>query len=259
MRERVFKRKVLDANILKEMHVNNVCYSKHSKDRFIPFRFDKFGYVECKLFKKILNFPSNTTFFGGTGCKKLMELLSEIVIDSRSSKIALNRHYALTRLQWCDRTLRHNLKILEEKGFLTAFKNKKGYVFLFMRDFTKIEGYEHLGLNGESNLPNNFFLGICGYLKKLFKKLKDRVFKLSNKHGVFFLKIPKHFQMQNFNNIFLEFVSVNNPCLSYRLTYNQLVGKKIPNIKCSYQQAIVKKNIHRALDELSIDEKILAS
>ncbi len=45
MQERVFKRKVLDANILKEMHVNNVCYSKHSKDRFIPFRFDKFGCV----------------------------------------------------------------------------------------------------------------------------------------------------------------------------------------------------------------------
>ncbi|MFP6244018.1 hypothetical protein ACLGD4_02995 [Helicobacter pylori] len=35
MQERVFKRKVLDANILKEMHANNVCYSKHSKDRFI--------------------------------------------------------------------------------------------------------------------------------------------------------------------------------------------------------------------------------
>lgn len=129
MQERVFKRKVLDANILKEMHANNVGYSKHSKDRFIPFRFDKFGYVECKFFKKILNFSSNTTFFGGTSCKKLMELLSEIVIDSRSSKIALNRYYALTRLQWCDRTLRHNLQILEEIGFLTAFKNKKGYVF----------------------------------------------------------------------------------------------------------------------------------
>ncbi|GAA9219486.1 hypothetical protein HpHA210_11490 [Helicobacter pylori] len=128
-----------------------------------------------------------------------------------------------------------------------------------MHDFTKIEDYEHLGLNGESNLPNNFFLGICGYLKKLFKKLEDRAFKLANKHGVFFLNIPKHFQMQNFNNIFLEFVSVNNPCLSYRLTYDQLVGKKIPNIKCSYQQAIVKKNIHRALDELSIDREILAS
>ncbi|GAA8716945.1 hypothetical protein HpHA136_02770 [Helicobacter pylori] len=221
MQERVFKRKVLDANILKEMHANNVGYSKHSKDRFIPFRFDKFGYVECKLFKKILNFSSNTTFFGGTGCKKLMELLSEIVIDSRSSKIALNRHYALTSLN--------------------------------------IEDYEHSGLNGESNLPNNFFLGICGYLKKLFKKLKDRAFKLANKHGVFFLNIPKYFQMQNFNNIFLEFVSVNNSCLSYRLTYDQLVGKKIPNIKCSYQQAIVKKNIHRALDELSIDKEILAS
>ncbi|GCF04824.1 hypothetical protein HPK22_01656 [Helicobacter pylori] len=149
-----------------------------------------------------MNFSSNTTFFGGTGCKKLMELLSEIVIDSRSSKIALNRHYALTRLQWCDRTLKHNLQILEEIGFLTAFKNKKGYVFLSMHDFTKIEDYEHSGLNGESNLPNNFFLGICGYLKKLFKKLKDRAFKLANKHGVFFLNIPKHFQMQNFNNIF---------------------------------------------------------
>ncbi|PDW93116.1 hypothetical protein BB394_05650, partial [Helicobacter pylori] len=199
---------------------------------------------ECKLFKKILNFPSNTTFFGGTGCKKLMELLSEIVIDSRSSKIALNRHYALTRLQWCDRALRHNLQILEKIGFLTAFKNKKGYVFLSMHDFTKIESYEHSGLNGESNLPNNFFLGICGYLKKLFKKLEHKVFKLKNKHGVFFLKIPKHFQMQNF---------------TYRLTYNQLVGKKIPNIKCSYQQAIVKKNIHRALEELSIDKEILAA
>ncbi len=79
MQERVFKRKVLDANILKETHANNVCYSKHSKDRFIPLKFDKFGYVECKLFKKILNFPSNTTFFSGTGCKKLMELLCEIL------------------------------------------------------------------------------------------------------------------------------------------------------------------------------------
>lgn len=128
-----------------------------------------------------------------------------------------------------------------------------------MHDFTKIENYEHSGLNGESNLPNNFFLGICGYLKKIFKKSKDRTFKLANKHGVFFLNIPKHFQMQNFNNIFLEFVSVNNPCFSYRLTYDQLVGKKIPNIKCSYQQAIVKKNIHRALNELSIDKEILAS
>ncbi|MGN8364423.1 hypothetical protein ACR9JY_03100 [Helicobacter pylori] len=48
MQERVFKRKVLDANILKEMHANNVCYSKHSKDRFIPFRFDKSRYVEGK-------------------------------------------------------------------------------------------------------------------------------------------------------------------------------------------------------------------
>lgn len=118
-----------------------------------------------------------------------------------------------------------------------------------MHDFTKIEDYEHSGLNGESNLPNNFFLGICGYLKKLFKKLKDRAFKLANKHGAFFLNIPKHFQMQNFNNIFF----------SYRLTYDQLVGKKIPNIKCSYQQAIVKKNIHRALDKLSMDKEILAS
>ncbi|GHS18967.1 hypothetical protein VN1027_02760 [Helicobacter pylori] len=66
--------------------------------------------------------------------------------------------------------------------------------------------------------------------------------------------------MQNFNNIFFEFVSVNNPCLSYnRLTYDQLVGKKIPNIKYSYQQAIVKKNIRGALDELSMDKEILAS
>ncbi|PDW36427.1 hypothetical protein BB423_07995, partial [Helicobacter pylori] len=203
--------------------------------------------------------PSNTTFFGGAGCKKLMELLCEIVIDSRSSKIALNRHYALTRLQWCDRALRHNLQILEKIGFLTAFKNKKGYVFLSMHDFTRLKDYEHSGLNGESNLSNNFFLGICGYLKKLFKKLEDKAFRLKNKHGVFFLKIPKHFQMQNFNNIFLEFVSANNSCLSCRLTYNQLVGKKIPSIKCSYQQAIVKKNIYRALEELSIDKEILAS
>ncbi|GAA7884563.1 hypothetical protein HpMS199_02840 [Helicobacter pylori] len=54
-------------------------------------------------------------------------------------------------------------------------------------------------------------------------------------------------------------MSVNNPCLSYRLTCDQLVGKKIPNIKCSYQQAIVKKNIRGALDELSMDKEILAS
>ncbi|WQY13233.1 hypothetical protein KVK20_04815 [Helicobacter pylori] len=49
MRERVFKRKVLDANILKEMHANNVSYSKYSKDRFVPFRFNKFGYVEFDI------------------------------------------------------------------------------------------------------------------------------------------------------------------------------------------------------------------
>lgn len=62
-----------------------------------------------------------------------------------------------------------------------------------MYDFIKIENYEYLGLNGESNLFNSFFLGICGYLKKFFKKLKDRVFKFLIKYGVFFLKIFKYF------------------------------------------------------------------
>lgn len=77
------------------MYLNNVCYFKCLKDRFIFFKFDKFGYVECRFFKKILNFFSNIIFFGGIGCKKFMEFLSEIVIDFRSFKIVLNCYYVL--------------------------------------------------------------------------------------------------------------------------------------------------------------------
>lgn len=41
-----------------------------------------------------------------------------------------------------------------------------------MHDFTKIEDYEHSGLNGESNLPNNFFIRNLWVFEKTFQEIK---------------------------------------------------------------------------------------
>ncbi|WP_104705789.1 integrase [Helicobacter suis] len=244
-----YTRKIIKPNLnskdLKQLQNANIQYSKKTKEHYFKYTQD----IDYKLFNiALLCDEHGTSFYGSFGAKQLFFLIAKIALQAKSNKIALDRHYAHYALQIVPRTLNLNLNILQDKGFIKLIKGKHRYTYIYLNDYRQIKGYTDTGINKRANIPTPFFLAILAYAKKIVQALKEVAFKIKGRHGLFTLKSPKdRGRMRRFNDVILEFSPLDDPNTTIYITYEQLTGKQIPNMKCFYQLAIVKKNLIEAL------------
>ncbi|MFC3847621.1 integrase [Helicobacter baculiformis] len=235
----------LDFKDLKQMWNANVAYSKGTKNHYFRWQED----IDYKIFDANALCESALLFYGSSGCRQLYFLLCKLATRSKSNKIALDRHYASYALQIMLRTLRLNLDILEKVGLISLVKGKKRYAYIYLKDYRELETYKSVGSNKKANMPTPFFLTLLAYYREIAKALKEVALKLKGRHGYYVLKFPRDKgRMRRFNDVILEFSPLDDPNTTVSMTYEQLTGKQIPNMKCFYQIAIVKKNLKEAFD-----------
>ncbi|AAD07533.1 predicted coding region HP0455 [Helicobacter pylori 26695] len=75
-------------------------------------------------------------------------------------------------LQVVARTLRKNVNILEEQGFIEVIKGKQRYLYVYLKDYRELEGYNSVGANQKNNIPSPFFLQIMRFLEKFAKEIE---------------------------------------------------------------------------------------
>ncbi|RVZ93945.1 integrase [Helicobacter pylori] len=232
----------LDKDELNTLYKANLAYAKNTHEHFFKTKKD----LDYKIFNpSIMHEQSFISFVGGQGAKRLLDMLYKLAFNAKSNKIALDRHYAKTFLQIVARTLRKNVNILEEQGLIEVIKNKQRYLYVYLKDYRELEGYNSVGANKKSNIPSPFFLQIMRFLEKFAKAIEKVT--INKKECI--MHIPSQELMQRANNMVLKFTPISNPNTTYTLTYKDLTNKDIPSNLCFYQTAIVKKNLLKALKD----------
>ncbi|BAW56355.1 integrase/recombinase [Helicobacter pylori] len=159
----------LDKDELNTLYRANLAYAKNTHEHFFKTKKD----LDYKIFNpSITHEQSFISFVGGQGAKRLLDMLYKLAFNAKSNKIALDRHYAKTFLQIVARTLRKNVNILEEQGFIEVIKNKQRYLYVYLKDYRELEGYNSVGANKKNNIPSPFFLQIMRFLEKFAKEIK---------------------------------------------------------------------------------------
>lgn len=112
----------LDKDELNTLYRANLAYAKNTHEHFFKTKKD----LDYKIFNpSIMHEQSFISFVGGQGAKRLLDMLYKLAFNAKSNKIALDRHYAKMFLQIEARTLRKNVDILEEQGFIEVIKHKR--------------------------------------------------------------------------------------------------------------------------------------
>ncbi|GAA9922631.1 hypothetical protein VN0844_03130 [Helicobacter pylori] len=159
----------LDKDELNILYRANLAYAKNTHEHFFKTKKD----LDYKIFNpSIMHEQRFISFVGGQGAKRLLDMLYKLAFNAKSNKIALDRHYAKTFLQIVARTLRKNVNILEEKGFIEVIKNKQRYLYVYLKDYRELESYNSVGANKKNNIPSPFFLQIMRFLEKSAKEIK---------------------------------------------------------------------------------------
>ncbi|AFI06578.1 hypothetical protein [Helicobacter cetorum] len=231
-----------------EMFLDNVKFAKKTKNFYFKDKED----IDVEIFKKAVHDRFYSTLFGGVGSRRLYRELCEIALSSKSNKIALSRHYYTQVHQCVDRSLRNAINDLEAQGLIEAIRNKPGYVYIYLKDFTKNKEFQ--GSNfGKSNIPSPFFLKMINFLQKNAQRLKSVQYKVNNQ--ICELKEIAFSKFRQYNDLLFSFSPLNDTQTSFTLNYKALSKKAIPSNKCPYQKAIVLKNLQRAFNKLVFKNK----
>ncbi len=70
--------------------------------------------------------------------------------------------------QCVDRSLRNAINDLEAQGLIEAVKNKPGYVYIYLKDFTKNKEFQGSKFN-KNTLPSPFFFKLLTFYKRTHK------------------------------------------------------------------------------------------
>ncbi len=156
--------------------------------------------------------------------------------------------------QCVDRSLRNAINDLEAQGLIEAVKNKPGYVYVYLKDFTKNKEFQGSKFN-KNTLPSPFFLKIINFLQKNTQRLKSVKYRVNNQ--ICELKEIVFSKFRQFNDLLFSFNPLNDTQTIFTLNYKSLSKKALPSNKCPYQKAIVLKNLQRAFNRLSVKSKDL--
>ncbi|MGL2800927.1 hypothetical protein ACQJ9Y_07825 [Helicobacter pylori] len=240
----------LNSKECQEMFLDNVKFSKKTQQ----FYFQNYPNVNVEIFRKVAEDRFYSTLFGGVGARRLYRELCELALSSKSNKIALSRHYYTQVHQCVDRSLRNAINDLEAQGLIEAVKNKPGYVYVYLKDFTKNKEFQGSKFN-KNTLSSPFFLRIINFLQKNAQRLKSVKYRINNQ--ICELKEIVFSKFRQFNNLLFSFNPLNDTQTIFTLNYKSLSKKALPSNKCPYQKAIVLKNLQRAFNRLSVKSKNL--
>ncbi|GAA8493292.1 hypothetical protein KKKH51_02930 [Helicobacter pylori] len=142
----------LNSKECQEMFLDNVKFSKKTQQ----FYFQNYPDVNVEIFRKVVEDRFYSTLFGGVWSRRLYRELCELALSSKSNKIALSRHYYTQVHQCVDGSLRNAINDLEAQGLIEAVKNKPGYVYIYLKDFTKIRSFKGVNSIKTHSLPPFF-------------------------------------------------------------------------------------------------------
>lgn len=230
---------------------DNARYAKNTE----KFYFKTINKIDYTIFKPKKFNGKDPSFFGGKGCKDLFCLLGATAFEVGSNKIALHRHFAYGSFGWQERTLRLNIQILEELGFIRVVKNKDQYLYIYLNDYRELKGWGDRDEFGRVHKITALFVAVATSFKSVFNQFKSKTFTISGSRAgntenkTFKLKAMNKHRMNYFNDVILEFYPIDNPQATYSYSYKQITGKKVPHIMNSHFKSIIKKNVIEALSK----------
>lgn len=157
------------------------------------------------------------------------------------------------------------LNDLEKLGLLIYKKLKGDLVWVEMLDYTQAESYkETINARINQKKPKRFYREVQLRIEKIIKAKQESKNKEVLLNGEYQEIIIKEFNnkkelMQNEDVYIRVLEKYKNLIFEKRISYQDLVGKELPNLKCHYHRAIVNKKIKVALnlDELRAPEECL--
>lgn len=118
----------------------------------------------------------------------------------------------------------------------------------------QIKNYENLEIlnpptqkeSGEDILPTRFYKNVQLIIKNVIKEYKTKTLLFENEK-VFVSEFDNKKELASSQNVYLKIKLTDDECFERQITYEHLVGKPLPSIKCNYHQAIIKKRVNAAL------------
>lgn len=173
-------------------------------------------------------------------------------LQAENGMIVINQRKKTYEFDVTDRTIKNWLYELQELGFI-EFKYKKfDLCYIQMKNYTKLQIlYPKIHKeNGEPILPSRFYKDVQLIIKNAIKDFKDKTLVFENEKIVV-CDFSSRAELSNMQSIYVKTKLADDSHFEHNITYENLVGQPLPNLKSNFAQAIIKKRIKEALEYCS--------
>lgn len=181
---------------------------------------------------------------------ELRDILWSLQIEN--GMIVINQRKKTYEFDVTNRTIKNWLFELQKFGFI-EFKYKRfDLCYIQMKDYTKLQilyPKTHKE-NGEPIFPSRFYKDVQLIIKNTIKDFKDKTLMFENEKVVV-CDFSNRNELSFTQSIYIKTKLLNDEQFEHNITYENLVGKSLPNLKCNFAQAIIKKRIKKALEDCS--------
>lgn len=173
-------------------------------------------------------------------------------LQAKNGMIVINQRKKTYEFDVTDRTIKNWLYELQELGFI-EFKYKKfDLCYIQMKDYTKLEilyPKTHKE-NGEPILPSRFYKDVQLIIKNAIKDFKDKTLVFENEKIVV-CDFSNRNELSFAQSVYIKTKLLNDEQFEHNITYENLIGQPLPNLKSNFAQAIIKKRVKEALEYCS--------
>ncbi|MDO7253087.1 hypothetical protein [Helicobacter cappadocius] len=173
-------------------------------------------------------------------------------LQIKNGMIAINQRKKTYEFDVTDRTIKNWLYELQELGFL-EFKYKRfDLCYIQMKDYTKLQilyPKTHKE-NGDPIFPSRFYKDVQLIIKNAIKDFKDKTLVFENEE-VILCDFSSRNELSFAQSVYVKTKLANDEQFQHNIIYEDLVRQPLPNLKCNFAQAIIKKRIKEALEHCS--------
>lgn len=134
--------------------------------------------------------------------------------------------------------------------------------------YIQIKNYENLEIlnpptqkeSGEDILPKRFYKDVQLIIKNAIKEYANKPLLIEDEK-VLVSEFDNKKELASSQNVYLKIKLADDECFERQITYEHLVGKPLPSLKCNFHQAIIKKRVNETLEysRVSYERMQLAS
>lgn len=170
-------------------------------------------------------------------------------LQAKNGMIIINQREKTYEFDVTSRTIKNWLYELQELGFIEFRYKKFDLCYIQMKDYTKLQilyPKTHKE-NGEPILPSRFYKDVQLIIKNAIKDFKDKTLVFENEKIVVCDFLNRN-ELSFAQSVYIKTKLLNDEQFEHNITYENLIGKPLPNLKSNFAQAIIKKRIKEALE-----------